>query len=97
MRVTAFFTDASGGSARAEALLLTHYSPYNRQIKVSTSTKRPKVCMSEKYRKQTSDTRFVISRIILIAVNYQDLYLAESSSEKYETEIRNLFSSVFRK
>lgn len=43
MKVQIFFHDSQGQTSRAEAFLTTHYSPYNRQIKVTSSTKHARV------------------------------------------------------
>lgn len=47
MRVQIFFRDSQGGQAQADAFLTTHYSPLNRQIKVSSSTQHAKVKKNE--------------------------------------------------
>lgn len=43
MRLRASFAHARGDRAEAELLLVSHYSPRDQHIKVSTSTKEPKV------------------------------------------------------
>ncbi|GLH02408.1 CD109 antigen [Gryllus bimaculatus] len=43
MRITAYFKDYDGVRATSDLLLLSHYSPANHQIKVSTSTRDAKV------------------------------------------------------
>lgn len=43
MRITAQFRDDLGQESRADLLLLSHFSPVNHQIKVSTSTRDAKV------------------------------------------------------
>lgn len=43
MRVQAYFKDAVGERANAELLMLSHYSPFNKHIRVSTSTVQAKV------------------------------------------------------
>lgn len=43
MKFEAYFKDAFGDRANAELLMLSHYSPDNRHIKVLTSTLQPKV------------------------------------------------------
>ncbi|XP_017785160.1 PREDICTED: CD109 antigen isoform X2 [Nicrophorus vespilloides] len=43
IRMQAFFRDAEGGRADADLLMLTHYSPDNQHLKVSTSTISPRV------------------------------------------------------
>lgn len=43
MRIYASFKDGEGERAQTELLLFSHYSPSNRHIKVSTTTKDAKV------------------------------------------------------
>ncbi|XP_067001675.2 CD109 antigen [Anabrus simplex] len=43
MRIVAYFKDQTGEQVTADLLLLSHYSPLNHQIKVSTSTRDAKV------------------------------------------------------
>ncbi|XP_049816717.1 CD109 antigen isoform X1 [Schistocerca nitens] len=43
MEITAYFDDVNGQQAQASLLLLSHFSPMNHQIKVSTSTTDAKV------------------------------------------------------
>lgn len=43
LRVQAYFKDAIGERANSELLMLSHYSPFNKHIRVSTSTIQAKV------------------------------------------------------
>lgn len=43
MRISASFKDPEGERVNAELLLLSHYSPLNHHVKVSTSTVNAKV------------------------------------------------------
>lgn len=43
LRISAYFKDVYGERASAELLMLGHFSPENKQLKVSTSTSDPKV------------------------------------------------------
>lgn len=40
----AYLKDAEGERAEANLLMLAHYSPANKHVKVVTSTTEPKVC-----------------------------------------------------
>lgn len=43
LRVQAYFKDAVGERANTELLMLSHYSPFNKHLRVSTSTVQAKV------------------------------------------------------
>lgn len=43
LRIQAYFKDTIGERANAELLMLSHYSPFNKQLKVTTSTNDARV------------------------------------------------------